>query len=202
MNPKKFLILWLLIFSALLIMPQKTAAFWWFNQKKIIAVDTPSISGLTDQDKANATLKYKAWEDSFEKKNVEAVIKNQNNFIFSVAEVNYLFETVSKTIKNPTLTDVGITVSNNNINAAASFHKFINGHFSFVAKIISVENKIRLQLSGVKLYNIPIPSKWLEGPVNKELDSYFAFLYKDDHYQGFTVVTEDNLLQLKPLFIK
>lgn len=196
---KNKIIFLLVAFILLSVLPIKTSAFWWFSQKKTVATTTPSVT-LNDQDKINLSNKYKTWESAFEKKNIDEVIKNKDKFAFSVTEINYLFNTVSKTVKNPTLTNVSVTSSNGNINVSANFHKFISGRFSFVANIISVENKIRLKLSYVKLYGISIPTKWLEEPVNKELDKYFSFLYKDARYKGFTFTASDNLLQLKPNF--
>lgn len=197
---KNKIIFLLAFFILLTVLPIKTSAFWWFNQKKIVATTTTVTTTLSDQEKLNLSAKYKIWEAAFEKKNIDTVIANKDKFYFTVNEINYLFDAVSKTIKNPTLTNVSITSSNGNINVSANFHKFISGHFSFIAKLVSVENKIRLQLSYVKLYGLSIPTKWLEEPVNKELDKYFAFLYQDKRYQGFTFVINDNVLQLKPNF--
>lgn len=196
---KNKIIFLLVAFILLSVLPLKTSAFWWFSQKKTVATTTPSVT-LSEQDKININNKYKNWEAAFEKKNIDTVIANKDKFAFTVTEINYLFDTVSKTVKNPTLTNVSVTSSNGNINVSANFHKFISGRFSFVANIISVENKIRLKLSYVKLYGISIPTKWLEEPVNKELDKYFSFLYKDTRYKGFTFTASDNLLQLKPNF--
>jgi hypothetical protein len=196
---KNKIIFVLVVFILLSVLPIKTSAFWWFGQKKSVATTT-IITTLSDQDKINLSNKYKNWETAFEKKNIDTVIANKDKFYFTVTEINYLFDTVSKTVKNPTLTNVSVTSSNSNINVSANFHKFISGHFSFVANIVSVENKIRLKLSYVKLYGISIPTKWLEEPINKELDKYFSFLYQDKRYQGFTFVITDNLLQLKPNF--
>ena len=197
----KFILL-LLFFVLIFSLPTKTSAFWWFNQKKVENLATSTVNTLSEVEKNNLSVKYKTWESAFEKKDIVSVINNQNKFLFTVSEINYLFETEVKTIKNPTLTGVSVTSSNGNINVSATFHKFITGRFTFVAKIISVENKIRLQLSYVKLYGFSVPTKWLEEPVNKELDKYFNFLYSDSRYQGFTIIINDNYLQLKPNFSK
>lgn len=188
------IILLLLVFGLMIALPKQTSAFWWFNKPKVAT--TTVVATVNDQ----AVAKYKIWESAFEKKNVDLVMANQNNFSFTIQELNYLFETEVKTIKSPTLTNVSLTSSDGNINVAANFHKFISGRFSFVAKIVSVDNKIRLKLSYVKLYGFSIPTNWLEEPVNKELDKYFAFLYKDTRYKGFTFTASDTLLQLKPNF--
>lgn len=189
------------VISLFLVMPKTAAAFWWFSQKKTVAVTTPPPV-LSDQDKLRAEAKYKIFDEAFEKKSVEVVIANQDKFLFTIAELNYLFTTESKKAKNPTLTNVGLTSDNGNINVVANFHKFINGKFSFITKIVSVDSKIRLQLSTVKLYGVRIPAGWLEGPVNNTLDDYFSFLYNDNRYQGFTFSNDNNLIQFKPSFKK
>lgn len=198
---KNKLILLLLFFVLVAALPSKTSAFWWFGQKKTETATVKVVPKvLTETEKINTAAKYKLWSDAFEKKNIDAVVTNQNQFVFTIPEINYLLETESKNVKNPSLTGASITSSNGNINVSATFHKFISGRFSFVAKVISVENKIRLQLSYVKFYGISIPTSWLEGPVNTAMDDYFSFLYKDKRYQGFTFTAQDNLLQLKPNF--
>jgi hypothetical protein len=184
-------------------LPFTTSAFWWFNQTPAIQNQAP-IENNTLDDKAKIELsnKYQIWVDGFEKKDIESVITNSEKYIFTIPELNYLFETETQKIKNPSISNVLLTKDNDNIKVTANFHKFINGHFSFDAHIVSVENKIRLELSSVSLYGFPIPSKWLANEVNKELDNYFSFLYKSDKYNGFSFIVNNDSLQLKPEFIK
>ncbi len=200
MKYKIFLASLLLVVGLLALAPKTASAFWWFGQKKATTTVKIEPQGLNDQEKTKASAKYKLWFDGFEKKNVETIINNRDKFSFTVSEINYLLDTESKKVKKPTLTSASITSSNGNINLAANFHKFISGRFSFVAKIVPVDNKIRLKLSAAKLYGISIPVKWLEEPINEELDKYFAFLYKDSRYQGFSVDISDSVLQIKPEF--
>jgi len=202
MRYKISLVFLVVVISLFLVVPKTVAAFWWFSQKKNATVTIPVLSGLSDQDKLRAEAKYKIFDEAFEKNNIEVVIANQDKFLFTIAELNYLFTIESKKAKNPTLTNVDLTSDNGNINVAADFHKFINGRFSFITKIVSVDNKIRLQLSTVKLYGFRIPASWLEGPVNNTLDDYFSFLYNDNRYQGFTFSNDNNLIQFKPVFKK
>lgn len=203
MKYKIFLATFLLVIGLIAVTPKTVSAFSWFGQKKSVA-NTVKVEpqGLSDQEKINASAKFKIWDEAFEKKNIDVVIASQDKFLFSVSEINYILDTEGKKVKKPTLTSASITSSNGNINVAANFHKFISGRFSFIAKVVSVDNKIRLKLSAVKLYGISIPAKWLEEPINKELDKYFAFLYKDSRYQGFTINISDTVLQLKPEFKK
>lgn len=200
MKYKIFLASLLLVVGLLALAPKTASAFWWFGQKKATTTVKIEPQGLNDQEKTKASAKYKLWFDGFEKKNVETIINNRDKFSFTVSEINYLLDTESKKVKKPTLTSASITSSNGNINLAANFHKFISGRFSFVAKIVPVDNKIRLKLSAAKLYGISIPVKWLEEPINEELDKYFAFLYKDSRYQRFSVDISDSVLQIKPEF--
>src|SRR5574344_2570690 len=169
MTYKIFLASLLLVVGLLALAPKTASAFWWFGQKKATTTVKIEPQGLNDQEKTKASAKYKLWFDGFEKKNVETIINNRDKFSFTVSEINYLLDTESKKVKKPTLTSASITSSNGNINLAANFHKFISGRFSFVAKIVPVDNKIRLKLSAAKLYGISIPVKWLEEPINEEL---------------------------------
>ena len=190
----------LIILSSL---PFTTSAFWWFNKTETPVVQKEVVSEpLTDNQKTEASDKYKLWQDSFEQKNIESVITNRNKFIFSIPELNYISEVESQKVKNPSIKDIVLSRDQDNIKVSADLHKFINGHFSFDAKIISVENKIHLALSSVSFYGIPIPVKWLETPANKALDDYFSFLYKDTRYTGFSFIDQNNYLQIKPEFSK
>jgi hypothetical protein len=194
-----------IIISCLLVIPTKTSAAWWFSSRKEVntqqapAVDNYSLDGKS---LSSLSTKYKIWVDSFEKRNIESVIINQNNFSFSVAELNYLFETESAKVKNPTITNFHLTSSGNNLNISGNFQKFIRGHFSFIAQVVSVDKKLRLHISYVKLYGLTIPSKWLVEPINKAIDDYLSFLYIDNRYQGFTFSNNDGILKLKPEFSK
>lgn len=203
MSSKKIIFYSLSFLFSFFLLTEKTEAFWIFSSKKTtpakIVTSTP-INSLTETEKNKASNKYQNWDKSFEKRNIEEVIKNQNNFIFSISEINYLFEAEVKKIKNPSLTNVGVTLSEQNINVAANFHKFVSGRFNFIAKIVNIDNKIRLQLSSVKLYGVSVPAKWLEPKINKELDRYFNFMYQDKRYQGFDFINDGTNLQLKPKF--
>jgi hypothetical protein len=202
MKTKKITIALLFLFLASFLINEKASAFWIFGSKKStpIKTTTNTTPSLNEAEKKGAAFKYQLWEKSFEKRNIEEVIVNQNSFNLSVVEINHLFETEVKKIKNPSLTNVSITLSEQNINVATNFHKFVSGRFTFTARVVSVDNKVRLQLSGVKLYGVSIPAKWLEPKINKELDRYFAFMYQDKRYQGFDFINNGTNLQFKPKF--
>lgn len=202
---KKSVSFFLIIFFVFFLFTKEVSAFWIFSSKKNTnpsnqnnLINPPKT--LSEVEKNAATVKYQFWEKSFEKKDVEEVIKNQNNFSLSVLEINYLFETEVKKIKNPSLTNVKLTLSEDNINVNVNFHKFVTGRFNFVAKVSSVENKVKLNLTAVKLYGFNIPAKWLEPKINKELDRYFSFMYQDGRYQGFDFINDGVGLQFKPKF--
>lgn len=179
-------------------LPNTTSAFWFFNSSK---TESPVLA-LSDKEKESASIKYQLWMNSFDKKDIEKVISNSDKFIYTIPELNSILETGSKNINNPAITNAVIKNDNNILNVSADIHKVINGKFSFDANIIPVDNKIRLDLSNVKLYGISIPSKWLSNPVNKSLDEYFGFIYKDKRYQGFSFINKDNTVQIKLNFKK
>ena len=173
MKYKNYLLILLAVIGLSIIIPKTASAFLWFGQKKTtVTTKTTTVSQpvSNEQDKINLAAKYKVWYDVFESKNIEAAIINQNNFSFTVPEINYLLKDRSSKSKNATLTGASVTTSNGNINVSTTFHKIIKGQFSFVAKVVSVNNKIRLKLSAVRLFGVPVPTSWLEGPVNNALD--------------------------------
>lgn len=201
----KIIFVLLLLFACLSLKPVQVSAFWWFNQTKTVSPGTPSkpvnnVTILDDKGKEVATAKYKIWADSFEKEKIDQVIANKNNFWFTVSELNYIFATETKKAKSPIITNFNLTTSQDNLNIVGDFHKIINGHFSFIAKPVTVDKKARLEISYVKLYGMPIPAKWLADPLNKALDEFFSFLYKDPRYQGFTFLNKNNALQFIPEF--
>jgi hypothetical protein len=183
--------------------PSTISAFWFFNSSNTNTKTAESpIQTLTDKEKIETSLKYKLWINSFEKKDIEAVVLNYDKFTYTIPELNYILETEGKNIKNPTITNANIKNNNNILRVTADIHKIINGTFSFNANIIPVDNKIQLEISNVKLYGISIPSKWLEKPINKSFNEYFDFMYKDKRYQGFSFTNKDNTLKLKFEFKK
>lgn len=200
LNKNTSTLLFIIIMSFCL--PFTTSAFWWFNQSPTVQNPTP-IENLTldDNAKIEASNKYKIWEDGFEKKNIDSVIANSDKYIFTIPELNYILETESQKVKNPSITNVVLSKNNDKIKVTANFHKYIKGHFSFDARIVSIENKIRLELSSVSFYGFPIPAKWVSNPANKALDDYFSFLYNSEKYKGFNFTIDNDILQLKPEFI-
>jgi hypothetical protein len=168
----------------------------------VIAI-SPAINSsaeLTDTEKILADSKYKLWYDSFEKKDVQSVITNQDNFWFNLAEINYLFNSENSKTKNPLLSNFKLTDNSGTLNVAADFKKIISGKFSFNVKIVNNGNKIKLDISQLRIYGFPLPAAFISGPLNKSLDEYFSFLYNDNRYQGFSFSGDSGILKLKPEF--
>jgi glycosidase len=199
MRQKLFIILML----AALAVPLSASAFWFWDKpaKTAPSASTSAVSPeLTAAEKEIVAAKYKTWADSFEKNNIASVIANQDNFFFTAPELNYLFATETKKQKYPILTDFKLTIIGDVFNISANFKEIFTGHFSFQSQIINENNKAHLNLSKVRLYGFPIPSSWLSGPLNKAIDEYFAFLYADSRYNGFSFTSDNGILKFKPEF--
>lgn len=188
-----------IIIISMLIVPFSVHAFWPWTKNKTEkqVVESQVKVELSETDKSLAGAKYKLWEDSFEKKNVNEVITNKNNYIITVSELNYLFNSENDKAKKPLLNNFKLKNNNSLLEISADFKKHIKGNFSFSAQIEDVDNKIRLKLSKAKLYGVPIPASLVSKPINKALDEYFKFLYQDKRYQGFDFIINKDLLQLK-----
>lgn len=201
-NWKKFV--FILLFAALLV-PLTASAFWFWN-KPVKKAPNQNLGVKTEEfsqaNKELAEAKYKLWESSFEKKDIELIIKNKNNFWFSSEELNYLFNKENSKAKKPLLSNFFISNQNNQIKVSAYFKKIISGKFSFDVKIENKDNKIRLKISKVKIYNIPAPAALISGKLNESLDNYFSFIYKDPRYEGFEFTNQNNILKLNLNFSK
>ena len=80
----RFKIFFILIVLAVLILPLSASAFWFFD-KPATKITTPiNNSDLSSAEKSITDAKYKIWYDSFEKKDIQAVITNQKNYYFSI----------------------------------------------------------------------------------------------------------------------
>lgn len=179
--------------------PMFVSAAWFWSKPAAAPTQTPVVE-INSAEKDMADAKYKLWDEGVEKKNIESVMKNKDNFWVTTKELNYLFDKESSKAKTPLLSNLKLTNDNNQLKVTANFKKFISGHFSFDLQFINSENKIRLQLSKVKVYGIPVPSYWVSNPLNKELDKYLAFLYNDSRYQGFDFSNQNNILKLNLKF--
>jgi len=185
------------------IIPLSVSASWFWNKptaQKNVSTITNQTTGLSGAEKTIADAKYKIWEDGFEKKNIDSVIANADNFWFTVPELNYLFASVSATVKKPLLSDFKLTDDNNILSVSANFKKFVRGHVSFTAQMTNDNNKVKLDLSKVRIFGLPVPSSWVSKPLNDGIDEYFAFIYNDSRYQGFTFSNDNGVLKIHPEF--
>lgn len=198
-NKKVFIIALVLVAT----IPLSVSAGWFWNKpaaQKNISTITDQTVELSDAGKTTVDAKYKIWEDGFEKKNVDSVIANADNFWFTVPELNYLFASVGATVKKPLLSDFKLTDDNNVLSVSANFKKFLKGHVSFIVQISNENNKVKLNLSRARIFGIPVPGSWLSKPLNKGIDEYLAFLYNDSRYQGFSFSNENGIIKIRPEF--
>ena len=202
----KFKKAFIIFVLAILIIPLSASAFWFWDKPaaKVDAITISSASNsnteLTDAQKSLADSKYKLWEASFEKKDVQSTITNQNNFWFNIAEINYLFNGENSKTKNPLLNNFKLIDNGGTLAVSANFKKIISGNFSFNVQITSLDKKLRLNISKLRFYGFPVPTSFISGSLNKSLDEYFSFLYNDTRFQGFNFSNDNGLLKLKPEF--
>lgn len=200
LNYKKFFIFIFLLFA---VIPFSVSAGFFWN-KPTVKTNTPAEIALPEElsaaGKEVADAKYKILEESFEKKNIDLIIANQDSFWFTISELNYLFTEKSVKAKKPLLSDFNLTNENNSLKISANFKKIIKGKISFNLTVGQEENKIRLNLSKTRLSGFPIPGFLISRPLNESLDKYLSFLYNDSRYQGFTFSNNNEILKIYPKF--
>lgn len=187
-----------ILLTAFLI-PLSAGAFWPWNKNKtepVAKTTTATEAGLSEAGRVLADAKYRLFEKGFEKKDVEAVIANQNSLWFTASEVNYLFEKQSASAKKPLLKNLVFNIKDDALNISADFQKIIKGKLSFTARLKADGPYLRTEIEKVKLYGMPVPSSWVSRSFNKELDSYLKFIYQDERYQGVDIIIKDGLIKL------
>jgi hypothetical protein len=198
---KKFLVLFILF---ILVIPFSASAGWFWNKpavkntKQAAATVTPTE--LSAGEKSFADAKYKLWDESFEKRNIEATIKNKDNFWFTISEINYLFNIESAKVKKPLMNNLTLAENNGFLNISADFNKIIKGHVSFSAQIGQNKNRLRLNLSRVRILDLPVPAYPIAKSFNNGFDEYFSFIYRDHRYQGFEFSNNNGVLKFNLKF--
>jgi len=191
----------IVLLAAALIMPLSASAFWFWDKPAEKAASPAAPTAELDQTAQDAlTARYKLWSASFEKQDADAVLANRESFWFSVPELNYLFARETAKQKRPVLTDFKMTADGDVLDISANFRQIVPGRFSFTARVVDEGGRAHLSLSKVKLYGWTIPASWFNKPLNRALDDYFSFLYKDDRYDGFSFSATDGILKLTPNF--
>lgn len=186
-----------LVLLAVLLAPLSAGAFWPWNKKPAEQKTPVAIeSGLSESAQAVADAKYRLFENGFEKKDVEAVIVNRNNFWFTLDELVYLFNKENATAKKPLLKNLTLSSENGALQVSAEFKRIVKGKFSFILKPKTEGARLYAEIDKAKLYGIPVPASWINRPFNRELDSYLNFLYQDERYQGVDININDEMVKL------
>lgn len=189
------------ILLAIFLAPLSAGAFWPWN-KKSAEQNIPVIteSSLSEPAQAIAEAKYRLFENSFEKKDIEAVITNQHSFWFTINELTYLFNKESAAAKKPLLKNLTLSSENGALKVSAEFQRVLKGKLSFILKPQVVDARLYTEIEKARLYGIPVPSAWISRPFNRELDSYLNFLYQDERYQGTDINIDDEMVKINLSF--
>lgn len=189
------------VLLAILFVPLSTKAFWPWNKKTVEQKTLATTeSRLSEPTKAVAEAKYRLFENSFEKKDVEAVIANQNSFWFTIDELTYLFNKESISAKKPLLKNLVLSPENDALKVSAEFQRVVKGQFSFILKPKITNTRLHTEVEKAKLYGIPIPSSWISRAFNRELDNYLGFLYQDERYQGVDININAEMIKINLSF--
>jgi len=149
---------------------------------------------IAKAEETTLATKLEKWRESFENQSIESVMANKDYFSLTENEANSLFNSESKKYKNSPAKDFKIVLGENYFTFQAVFKKILKGKFYFEAQ--PLKNKIGLRILKAKYYGLKVPAKWVEKPINKELDEYFGFLYQSDKYQKAKLVIENKTAKL------
>jgi len=193
---KKNLFLCLLTLLVLLGGISSAQAGWLSWDKKNMPPEKVVSDELSDAGKQAAAAKYALWYQAFEKGELDAIASGRGNFRFTLAELKYIMATESAKVKKPLFTNFDIKDNQGQPAITADFHRFVRGRLSFSFTVTSVNDKAKIKVGRARIFGLPVPSSWLENPFNKALDEYFAKLYKDPRYQGFSFSYQDEVMEI------
>lgn len=196
----KFGLLACLLFF-LFILPNPVAASWLFGKRNPVQINTPAASPEISEAEKNIALdKRQLWKEIFDRCQPELLEKNNTPFVFSPEEVAFLFNSESKTVKNPVLQDLSLSLVGDDILIAADFRRFIKGRISFSAQVVKNSKRLNLTISQAKFGIFPVPAALISKPLNKAIDQYFDCLYRHDTYRSADLNINNNIFTLKVEF--
>ena len=149
---------------------------------------------IAKAEEATLATKLEKWRESFENQDVDLIAANKDYFSLTEDEANLLFNSESKKYKNSPAKDFKIVLGENYFTFQAVFKRILRGRIYFEAQ--PLENKIGIRILKAKCYGLRVPAKWVEKPINKELDEYFGFLYQNDKYRKAKLVIRNKTAKL------
>lgn len=196
MTKTKLLILVLI----LLALPFSTQAFSWRNlvfwDKPKVATPIEKLNSFDATQQKAALAKAALWQEAFNQKNWNKLIKDRNNFQISDTELNFLIkDAINKDTHSPA-ESVYATFKDNKINVEGQLMTPVKGKFEMIAKISSDGKTLKPIIERIKFKGMRIP----KGYANRFLEEYFpdisTFLYTYPNYKTIDVTINDSLLKL------
>ena len=96
----------LLVLMGVLIFPSTTFAFSFFDVFRFFSSEKKVESNtevFTEEDKAIAEQKFKAWKEAYDNDNIKRVFRNERNFVLGEQEANYLADLLDKVVTTANL---------------------------------------------------------------------------------------------------
>jgi hypothetical protein len=142
-------------------------------------------------------VKYSAWQNAFNSRNIATLIANNNNLYFTEAEMNYLIARVLASSSAPAARDVTVTFSDNLIKISGiSMLKTLPGKFYLEAKPIIWKKQLTLSVTKVRYNNFYFPAFIAQSILANQLRAAINFLYSDPDYQTITMTVGSGFAQL------
>ena len=196
---------WGLIILLLILVVPTTVYAWswkslfnWWPKPAVPAVTMATSTAMTEAEKTAADVKYNLWDTADKKNDIKMLIGNQNNFVFTEAELNYFAAKSIGAIKSPKLSNVKIVLDGDIIKVSGtSLISPFKGDIVLEGKVVSDGAKIKVEFSKVEYKGWPWPAYVASAIINKYDQDSLAFLYSYPDYKTLAVVVKDKKLELQ-----
>ena len=191
---------WSLLVLLVIIIPSAVYAFSWGSlfSSSSQKTTTRDAALLTEVEKKVADRKYNDWDNATSKKDIKLLAGNQDNFIFSEAELNYFVAKSLAKEKNPQVNNIKIILNDGSVNISGySFFSPFKGDVSLEGKIVSDGVKLRIELTKFFYRGWSLPTFFAASIVNRYTPDLFNFLYSYPNYSSLAVVIKDKKLELR-----
>jgi hypothetical protein len=166
--------------------PEKTAV-----QKAEEAKEKTAV--LLSLERLKARRKYESWKKAYDKKDLDIVYADSDNFSITESELNYIISRVLEDEKNPPARDVAVDFSSDGTVEISGYSnkKNLKGEFDLKIMIRQDKKKIYPKVLRARLGKIPMPAFIAEAYVRHQTADAINFLYSGEKQSWSATINEE-----------
>ncbi|MFW0837605.1 MAG: hypothetical protein ACKKL5_01250 [Candidatus Komeilibacteria bacterium] len=186
------------IFAALLLLtPLASQAFswhWWWQDDSEPVVSTPAQ--LTMMQKNQVQVKYDAWNNAWQKKDISLLLQQPENLQWSGEELNYIITQAIADDENIPVHDVQIALADREVTITGTILKPLSGDFELVVRPVSLGSELYFYVAKVRFKGFYFPKFIASRLLDSYLEPVLQWLYTAPNYDTIDLLSSDDGLSL------